>query len=226
MDLVGYARVSTDGQAADGVSLAAQRERIEAYCKAGGSELVGFHEDRGLSGGRADNRPGLQAAVDEACRGKAALVVYSLSRVARSTTDTLAIAEKLDRAGGDLVSLTEKIDTTTAAGAMVFRMLAVLSEFERDLVSERTTAALAHLRGQGRRVSGRIPFGFDLGDDGKSLVENPDEQKALRVIDRLRDEGLSLRGIAAELGRRGIATKMGAPWAAETVRKILTRKVA
>jgi site-specific DNA recombinase len=66
------------------------------------------------------------------------LVVYSLSRLTRSTTDILHVSELMEQRGVDLVSLTEKIDTISAAGKMVFRMLSVLNEFERDLVSEKT----------------------------------------------------------------------------------------
>lgn len=142
---IGYLRVSTAGQVEDGVSLDAQRAKVEAWALANDYTLLGVQVDAGLSGGRADNRPGLQRAIAEACRQKAALVVYSLSRLARSTRDTLAIGEQLDRAGADLVSLSEKIDTTSAAGKMVFRMLAVLSEFERDQISERTKSALQHM---------------------------------------------------------------------------------
>jgi DNA invertase Pin-like site-specific DNA recombinase len=65
-----------------------------------------------------------------ACERKAALIVYSLSRLARSTKDAIAISERLAKNGADLVSLSERIDTTTAAGKIVFRMLAVLAEFE------------------------------------------------------------------------------------------------
>ena len=68
--------------------------------------------------------------------------------------DALVISERLERAGADLVSLSEKIDTTTAAGKMVFRMLAVLSEFERDQLSERTAAAMAAERRPRRAVPG------------------------------------------------------------------------
>ena len=115
---VGYVRVSTERQASEGVSLEAQRARIEAWATANGLTLAveDVHVDAGLSGGRADNRPALQAALAEACKRRAPLVVYSLSRVARSTKDALAIAERLDKAGADLVSLSESIDTTTAAG--------------------------------------------------------------------------------------------------------------
>jgi DNA invertase Pin-like site-specific DNA recombinase len=134
MEAVGYVRVSTNRQATDGVSVEAQRDRIVGWCSANGYGVAQVYVDAGMSGGRADNRPGLQAALARACRTKGVLVSYSLSRLARSTKDALAISERLASAGADLVSLSERIDTTTAAGKMVFRMLAVLAEFERDLI--------------------------------------------------------------------------------------------
>jgi site-specific DNA recombinase len=218
---VGYVRVSTLMQAAEGVSLEAQRARLEAWAAAAGVELAAVHEDAGLSGSKAANRPALQAALTEACRRKGALVVYSLSRLARSTKDALAIAERLERAGADLVSLSEQIDTTSAAGKMVFRMLAVLAEFERDLISERTRGAMAHLRRQGRRISGRVPFGFDL--EGNHLVENPREAAALAMMRELRAGGRSLRQIAAELERRNVPAKNGGRWSAKVVAFVLRR---
>ncbi len=116
------------------------------------------------------------------------LIVYRLSRLARSTKDTIAIGERLDRAGADLVSLSEKLDTTSAAGKMVFRMMAVLAEFERDQVSERTATAMAHKKEKGERV-GTIPFGFDLSADGIALTKNPKEQAALELMSLLRESG-------------------------------------
>jgi DNA invertase Pin-like site-specific DNA recombinase len=160
---IGYARVSTIGQAEDGVSLEAQEARVHAWCNLNGYELVGVMVDRGLSGGRADNRPALQQALQAVGKGDA-LVVYSLSRLARSTKDTLAIAETLDRRGADLVSLSEKIETTSAAGKMLFRLLAVLSEFERDVVAERTSMAMRHLQASGHYIGGGTPFGFRVRD--------------------------------------------------------------
>jgi len=222
---VGYVRVSTTGQAVDGVSLAAQRARIEAWSVATGSDLAAVHVDAGLSGGRADNRPGLQAAITEACATRGALVVYSLSRLARSTRDAIAIAEKLERSGADLVSLTENIDTTGAVGKLFFRMMAALAEFERDQIAERTTDALRHKKRNGERV-GRIPFGSDLADDGVRLIENPDEQRIIAMIESLRSAGISYRAIAAELHRRGIAAKGGGRWHASSVRHIAMQRVA
>lgn len=220
---VGYIRVSTDSQAIDGVSLDAQRAKIELWCAANDLELVAVYADAGISGSRADNRPELQAALDAVCDLGGALVVYSLSRLARSTRDTLTIADRLQAADADLVSLTEKIDTTSAAGRMLFRLLAVLSEFEKDLVSERTKTALQHKKSKGERV-GQIPYGFTLAGDGVSLVKDAGEQEALTVIQSLRTEGATLRTIASELTRRGIPTKNGgASWSYASVRVILQR---
>ena len=176
---VGYIRVSTEGQAQNGVSLDAQRDRIQTWASHNGYSLAAVHVDSGISGGKLTNRPAAQKALAEACRRKAALVVYSLSRLARSTKDAIETSERLHKAGADLVSLSEAIDTTTAAGKMVFRMLAVLAEFERDLVSERTTTAMQHLKSQNRRVGRWLPYGFDLGADGQHLTENPVEQQTI-----------------------------------------------
>lgn len=217
----GYVRVSTEGQAIEGISLDSQKARIEAWAASHGSEVVSVHSDA-ISGSRAANRPGLQAVLAEVCQRKGVLVVYSLSRLARSTRDALDIAARLERADADLVSLSESIDTTTAAGKMVFRMLAVLAEFERDLISERTTSAMAYLRRAGRRISGRVPFGYDLhGDD---LARNGAEQATLGVIQRLRAKGLSLRAISRELRKRGVKTKSGnTNWSPKVLASVLRR---
>jgi site-specific DNA recombinase len=220
---IGYVRVSTEGQAVDGVSLDAQRAKIEAWCLLNGFELAGLFVDAGISGKRADNRPELQAALTAVAKNRGALVVYSLSRLARSTKDTIAISERVSKAGADLVSLSEKIDTTTAAGKMVFQMLAVLAEFERNQISERTTVAMAHMRDQGRFL-GQVPFGYDLAEDGETLVANADELEAIRLIRSLKEKGYSLRAIATELQGANIPTKAGKnTWTHTAVQSILKR---
>lgn len=220
MRAVGYIRVSTEGQRVEGVSLGAQEARIRSWADAMDAELLDVFRDEGMSGSRADNRPGLQAAIESACANKAAVVVYSLSRLCRSTRDAISISEKLDRCGADLVSLSERIDTTSASGRMIFRMLAVLSEFERDQISERTKAALAHKRAKGE-ATGHAAFGFDIGPDGKALVPNAQEQRVLRVISYLDRKGLSQRRIVAALNSRGLRTKSGGTWTRGSLRSVL-----
>jgi len=219
MRAYGYIRVSTAGQVMDGVSLEAQQAKITAWCELNDYELAGIHIDAGISGKRADNRPALQDAL-KACSNGDALVVYSLSRLARSTRDTIEIADLLHRKGTDLVSLSEKIDTTTAAGKMVFRMLAVLSEFERDQVSERTKSALGHKKAQGERV-GSIPYGFQLAGDGVSLIDEPKERATVDYCRTLKHDGLSLREIASRLETEGHSPR-GKSWHPQTVKNILT----
>lgn len=219
---IGYVRVSTDQQANEGVSLEAQAAKLTAWSTLEGTDLAATYVDA-LSGKRADNRPELCKALDHVCRVKGTLVVYSLSRLARSTKDTLAIAERLQKAGANLVSLSEKIDTTSAAGKMVFRLLAVLAEFERDQVAERTTAALRYKINNGERV-GKVRFGYDLAANGVTLTANEAEQNVLAIINELREAGESMRQIAAELTRRGILTKEGnTTWSHSSVQRILKR---
>jgi len=203
------------------VSLDAQEAKVRAWAALNDAEAVIFR-DEGISGKRADNRPGLQAALDAVGKGDA-LVVYSLSRLSRSTKDTLGIAELLAKREADLVSLSEKIDTTSAAGKMVFRILAVLSEFERDQISDRTRFALAHKRANGEKTGGDVPFGFRARNGKLSL--HTEEQKAIRLVLGLKAEGMTLRAICRALEAAGVARKRGSrAWHPQTVLDILNRK--
>ena len=216
----GYLRVSTSRQSEEGISLDSQRARIEAYCLAHGLELAGIWTDAGISGKSTHNRPQLAAAMDECCKAGGVLVTYSLSRLSRSVKDTIALSERLQKSGCDLVSLSEAIDTTTAAGRLMYQLMAVFSEFERAQISERVTAAMDHVRSQGGFL-GETPYGFDKAGD--KIVANDDEQEAIQLIQSLRDKGYSLRAIAAELDAEAIPAKKGGRWNPMTVRNILKR---
>ena len=106
---------------------------------------------------------------------------------------------------------------------MVFQMMAVLNEFERNQASERTTAVMKHLKSQGRCV-GRVPFGYDLGEDGKHLVPNEAEQKVVKRMKRMKRRGMSLRKIGTRLKADGIKTKRGKDdWTPRAVQLIVER---
>lgn len=223
--MIGYTRVSSDGQAQDGVSLEAQEAKIRLYAEFADGELLAVFCDAGVSGFRADRRPEFLAAVDRACREKATLVVYSLSRFARHTREGLELIERLTRAGADLVSLSERIDTTTAAGKMMVTMLLGFAQMERDLASERTTMALAHKKAKGERV-GQVPYGWQVAADGVALVADPEEQAMIADARELRAAGLSLRKIGDRLAERGLLPRTGGQWHAETVKALLAAEVA
>ena len=217
MKAVAYIRVSTTGQVADGVSLELQRAKVESWAQLNDAELVCVLADEGLSA-KSMNRPGLQQAVELAKQNRAALVVYSLSRLSRSTRDTLHLVAELERAGCELVSLSEKIDTASAGGRMVFRMMSVLAEFEREQLAERTRAAMQHLKAQGR-VVGSIPHGY--ARDGHELVLNVAEQRVVELAQQLRDKGMSLRAVSDELAARGAFNREGRPFNPKSVRSML-----
>jgi site-specific DNA recombinase len=222
---VGYLRVSTEEQVS-GVSLEAQEAKIRAWCVANDAELVAVYRDEGLSGYKGrDARPGLNAAVQQVCKLKGSLVVYSLSRLARNTGETIAIGKSLDACDADLVSLSEKIDTTSAAGKMVFRMLAVLAEFERDQVSERTTMALAYKRSQGQRISRHLPYGYRLAADGITLAPDAAEQHVIAAARGYATAGVSLRQIAARLAEDGHYSRTGQPFTPKSVQSMLRSAV-
>ena len=218
---VGYVRVSTADQAAEGVSLEAQREKIKAYAALHELELIAVHADEGISGKRADNRPGLQKALEVACDREAVLVVYSLSRLARSTRDCITIAERIEKCGADLASITEKLDTTSSMGRFFFTLMAALGQLERDQVSERTVAAMSYMRRQGRRISGYLPFGFRLNPDGETLVEDAAEMRVLKRIRASHRGGDSYNAIAVTLNKNKVKPKAGARWYAASVRAVL-----
>lgn len=217
---VGYIRVSTIGQAVDGVSLDAQRARIQAWALVNDSDLIHIYSDEGISGIRG-NRPELLQALNYVVHNKATLIVYSLSRLSRSTRDTLEIAEKLDKAEANLVSLSEKIDTTTASGKMVFRMLAVLNEFERDQISDRTKTALSYKKSNKEKTGGICPYGYDE-KDGR-LIVNQREQVIIIQIHKLHSMGMNYSNIAKELNNQQCRTKTGTVWYPQTVKNIIMR---
>ena len=170
---IGYARVSTDDQHLD-----LQRD---ALTKAGCS--VTYEEK--VSGKTAD-RPELDQCL-KALRAGDTLVVWRLDRLGRSLKDLLRIVDDLKERGVSFVSLTERIETDTAAGKMAFHLFGALSEFERSLIRERTQAGLAAARARGR-AGGRKP---KLDDQQvreiKALLRDPD----IQVADVARRYGVS-----------------------------------
>ena len=207
---IGYVRVSTDQQAAEGVSLDAQRDKVRAYCGLYGFDLVRIEADEGASASTL-NRNGLQRALDSLNAGEAdALVVVKLDRLTRSVRDLDALLTRYF-ANGDhaLVSVAEQVDTTTATGRMILNVLMSVSQWEREVIGERTSAALQHKKAKGEYTGGKVPYGYRLDDDGATLVEDEAEQEVIAAALEARAAGLSLRRTAALLNDEGFSTRAG-----------------
>lgn len=229
--VVGYVRVSTEGQADGGVSLDAQRAKLAAYCIALDLDLVAVEVDAGLSAKSLD-RPGLTRALGMLTRGDAAaLLVCKLDRLTRSVRDLGALVDTYFAAGRwALLSVADSIDTRSAAGRLVLNVLASVAQWEREATAERTRDALAHLRDSGVKLGGAA-LGWEHTDAtdaaGRRIVAAVEvEARAVARILELRAAGHSLRAIAATLTVEGHTTKHGAQWHANTVRRVVAREAA
>jgi site-specific DNA recombinase len=148
-----YARFSPRPSPEECDSDEKQLERCRAYCVGHGYTVIAEYSDRDLSGGRADNRPGLQAAIAEACARKAVLCVYVLSRLARYTKDAIDLAERLSAAGADLAVIRENVNTRSPMGRFIFTLFSALAQLEREQIAERTSSAMLRLQATGRRMT-------------------------------------------------------------------------
>ena len=225
MRVIGYLRVSTDEQASSGLSLGAQREKLIAYASLYDLNLIEIIEDAGESA-KSLKRPGLQRALAALKAGKAnGLVIAKLDRLTRNVGDWQKLIDGYfgEKVGKQLFSVADSIDTRTAAGRLVLNVLLSVAQWEREAIGERTRDALAHKIRKGERC-GKVRFGYTLGTNGKTLIPEPTEQEALRLINQLRAEQQSFRKIAAELARRGFPTKEGnTQWTHTAVARILAR---
>lgn len=221
--VVGYARVSTEEQAASGVSLAAQEARIASYCSAMDLDEVTIVAERGASAKSLD-RPVLKALLDRVRGGEIeAVVVLKLDRLTRSVRDLADLLDLFAKYNVSLVSVSEHLDTASASGRLVVNMFGVLGQWERETIAERTATVLAQKRRQGN-VYGSTPFGYVR--DGDSLVVDEHELAALREAIRMDQAGASYRAIGAMLTARGVTPKRGRAWHASVVRAVLRSKMA
>lgn len=206
---VGYLRVSTTMQADHGVSLDAQRAAVEAYAALYQLELVAIEVDAGESASSLA-RPALQRALAMLRSGAAgALLVAKLDRLTRSVRDLGTLVDSYFRDGGAaLLSVAEQIDTRSAGGRLVLNVLSSVGQWEREAIGERTSAAMRHMRDEGRFTGGRAPYGFTV-DEAGALVEVADEQATIARARAMRAEGRSLRAIAGALAEEGRRSRTG-----------------
>ncbi len=222
-----YVRVSTDEQKRSGLGLADQRRRVCGMAAAKGWEDPVIFADEGISGTKdTTRRPQLAKLLAAVRAGEVdAIIILSLDRLGRRTRLVLDLVEEFTRHGVSLVSCKESLDTTTPQGQFVLTMFAALAQLERDLIAERTRAALAeHDRRDGEK-GGRLPYGYRRTPAGPAIHRG--QAHWVREIYRLRELGLSLRAIAERMQERGAPVpRGGARWHHTSVREILANREA
>ena len=200
---IAYIRVSTDKQADQGHSLLAQQEKVNAYASLYDLDII----DYVIETGSAKNlkRKGLQGALAQISSGNAeALIVVKLDRLTRSVADLGYLVETYFNKAG-LLSVSEQIDTRSAAGRLVLNVLASVSQWEREAIGERTSAVRQSMKANGLYCGGSVPYGQMLVSG--ELVTNPNEQAIIARAKALKAIGYSLRAIATMFSQEGLKTR-------------------
>lgn len=207
-----YARVSTQMQASDGMSLGAQERDLRRA-----AELAGFTEmellrEEGRSGKSIQGRPVLREALDRLDRGDAAAIfVTRIDRLARSTKDFLSIVDRANSNNWRIVMLDLNLDTATYQGRFVASVMSALAEMERNIIAERQKDVHRDRREQGKQ------WGVDLG---KKTKVSADVRKR---IAEYRDRGMSYKAIADRLNKDGIKPVHGGKWHPATIHKLVNK---
>lgn len=217
---VAYLRVSSEKQVDLGVSLDAQQQKVSAYASLYDLDLVEVIVDAGESA-KTLQRHGLQRALSMLKTGKAeALLVVKLDRLTRSVGDLGRLIETYFAPGkAALLSVSEQIDTRSATGRMVLNILASVSQWEREIIAERTSDAMRYKQSQGEYIGGRAPYGFQLING--ELIEDDFEQRVIQQAKRLRESGLSLNAVAKELEKVGILTRNNKVFDATQIKRMV-----
>jgi DNA invertase Pin-like site-specific DNA recombinase len=218
---IGYCRVSTAGQAEDGVSLDAQRAALTAWAERAGFELLDIEVEVVSGGAELSKRSGLLRALARLAEERAeALVVYKRDRLARDVVTAALVERMAQKARAAVVAVEGTTNGAAPEDVLLRTMVDAFAQYERALIAQRTRVALAHKRARGERT-GTVRRGYRLAEDGVSLVQDDAEQRVLRMVRELRQQGLTVRAIAIELEQRGVLSRCGKPLGFSAVGKIL-----
>lgn len=202
-----YARVSTQMQVNDGLSLQAQERVLRNAAEIAGFSSVELLLEEGRSGKSIKGRPVLKDALQRLDEGKAnALFVSRIDRLARSTRDFLSIVDRANQNGWRLVLLDLNLDTSSYQGRFVVTVMSALAEMERGIIAERQKDVHKY-----RRDSGKV-WGKDLGP--KQLILDSTVERIMKE----KEAGMSLHGIARGLTADGILSAYGKPWTASSIK--------
>ncbi len=201
------------------------------YCKARGWTPTAVYREAGASGTTRDGRIQLERALDAVRASRGVLVVYSISRLARSIRDANDILGELRKTGAGLAILDLAVDTTSPMGEFVFNLFAAVAQLESQQIGQRVAAANAHIvKTKGYRTMGAQPIGYRLVQGVRVPAE--DEIALVRRVKGL-GRTLSPADIAQQLTAEGVPTisqmrskrKIERQWTYAMVRNLLKAKV-
>ena len=216
-----YMRVSTEDQAREGFSLPEQKERLEAYCKFNGYRIVEYYTDAGISAKTGNYRPEYDRMLEDGKQGKINMIIaLKLDRITRSTRDWETLMDYLEKYNINIAFVNDDINTTTANGKMVSRIMMSVSQNEIERTSERTIIGLEGAIKQGH-IPARAPLGYKHID--KKLVPDPLTKDIIIRIYNLYFEGLTYNTIAKLFNREKVLDKTN--WKDTSILKIITNVI-
>lgn len=214
-----YIRVSTDEQAEEGFSIAAQREALAAYCRVQRWDIIDWYIEEGRSAKDTD-RPELTRLRSDLRPGEI-ILVYRLDRLTRSVLDLYTLLAEWDRKQIGFRSATEVYDTTTAMGKLFLTLVAALAQWERENLGERVRFGMDEMVRAGKWHGGPVPYGYTYDKAASRLTPHPEQARVVQKIYRWYIEGLGTRAISIRLNEQGVRTRQGAQWTPFTIYWIL-----
>ena len=216
-----YMRVSTEDQAREGFSLPEQKERLEAYCKFNGYKIVEYYTDAGISAKTGNHRPEYDRMLEDGKQGKINMIIaLKLDRITRSTRDWETLMDYLEKYNINIAFVNDDINTTTANGKMVSRIMMSVSQNEIERTSERTIIGLEGAIKQGH-IPARAPLGYKHID--KKLVPDPLTKDIVIRVYNLYFEGLTYNTIAKLFNKEKVLDKTN--WKDTSILKIITNVI-
>ena len=216
-----YLRVSTEDQAREGFSLGEQRERLEAFCKFKGYVIKDYYEDAGISAKTGNFRPEFERLKEDIKSKKInTIVALKLDRITRSIYDWEELITFLDENNAYLDCANDEINTTTANGKMISRLLMSVSQNEIERTSERTKIGLS-----GAIKQGHIPHIAPLGykHENKKLVIDYTTKDVIVRIFELYHNGMSYQKISTLFNKEKVLDKTN--WRDSTIVAILENEI-
>ncbi len=214
-----YARYSSDLQRSE--SIDAQIRACRYYAQRFDLDVVRVYSDAAKSGRSTARRDQFSAMMDDALAGRfEVLLVHKLSRFSRSGTDTLNNKAKLETAGVELISVTERLDNTPEGKLMLY-VITGMNEFYSANLAAETMKGLRENAYNGRHTGGLPPLGYDVDPATKRLVINEEEAKAVRTIFAMYLAGGGYGDITRTLNANGWRTKRGALFGRNSIHDIL-----
>ena len=216
-----YMRVSTEDQAREGFSLPEQKERLESFCKFKGYEIVDYYEDAGISAKTGNHRPEFERLKDDIKAKKInTIIALKLDRITRSIYDWENLMTFLDENNAYLDCVNDEINTTSANGKMISRLLMSVSQNEIERTSERTKVGLA-----GAIKCGHIPHIAPLGykhENKKLVIDYSTKDIVVRIFD-LYYNGYSYQKISNLFNEEKVLGKEN--WRDSTIVTILENEI-